>query len=107
MIRPMMDGGWPGGGIRGRKSVDVASVIWRRLDQPGHEAARLSARGSGWHLAGTAVFASEGRPCLLDYSVICGPDWRTLSGRATGWLGAARVEVEVAVDGGRWRLNGA
>jgi hypothetical protein len=82
------------------------SVIWRRVDQPGHEAARLSPHGSGWHLTGTAVFASDGRPCRLDYMVVCDPDWRTLSGRVTGWLGTGLVEVEVTADAGRWRLNG-
>jgi len=86
--------------------VTDVSIIWRRLDQPGHEAARLFSRGRGWHLTGTAVFASDGRPCRLDYLVVCGPDWRTLSGRVTGWFGAASVEVEVAADVGRWRLNG-
>jgi hypothetical protein len=86
--------------------VTDVSVIWRRVDQPGHEAARLSPQGSGWHLTGTAVFASDGHPCRLDYLVVCDPDWKTLSGRVTGWLGTGLVEVEVAADAGRWRLNG-
>jgi hypothetical protein len=83
-----------------------ASVIWRRVDQPGHEAARLFRQGLEWHLTGTAVFASGGLPCRLDYLVVCGPDWRTLFGRVTGWLGTGIVEVEVAADAGRFRLNG-
>ncbi len=82
------------------------SILWRRLDRPGHEAARLFLQGSGWHLTGTAVFASDGRPCRLDYQVVCSADWRTLSGRLSGWLGTSLVEVEVAADAGRWRLNG-
>jgi hypothetical protein len=86
--------------------VTGMSVIWRRVDQPGHEAARLSPQESGWRLTGTAVFASDGRPCRLDYAVVCDPDWRTHSGRVTGWLGKDLVEVEVAADAGRWRLNG-
>jgi hypothetical protein len=52
------------------------------------------------------VFADEGRPCRLNYLVACGPDWRTVAGRVTGWLGATAVEVDVLVDDGRWRLNG-
>jgi uncharacterized protein len=83
-----------------------ASILWRRLDQPGHEAARLSALESGWHLAGTAVFASEGRPCRLDYIVVCDRDWRTVTGRVTGWVGEGLVDVDVTADAGRWRLNG-
>jgi hypothetical protein len=83
-----------------------ASVIWHRVDQPGHEAAWLSRQGPEWHLAGTAVFASGGLPCRLDYLVVCGPDWRTLFGRVTGWLGTGIIEVEVIADAGRFRLNG-
>ena len=86
--------------------ADVA-ILWRRLDLPGHEAARLSPLDSGWRLTGTAGFASEGRPCRLDYLVLCDAGWRTLSARVTGWLGADLVDVEVTAGAGRWRLNGA
>jgi hypothetical protein len=80
--------------------------MWRRLDQPGHEVVRLAARANGWQLTGTAIFASDGRPCRLDYSVACGPCWRTHFGRVTGWLGDASVEVDIAVEAGEWQLNG-
>jgi uncharacterized protein len=86
--------------------VAEASVIWRRLDQPGHEAARLSFQGSEWRMTGTAVFVSEGRPCRLDYLVVCDADWRTRSGQVNGWLGTDLVAVKVAAEVGRWRLNG-
>ena len=69
------------------------SVIWRRIDKPGHESARLSLEGSRWHLTGTAVFASDGQSCRLDYLVVCGSDWRTLSGRVTGWIGSRLIEA--------------
>lgn len=83
------------------------SVLWRRLDRPGHEAARLSFEDSCWHLRGTAVFAHEGQPCRLDYLVVCDEEWRTLSGRVAGWVGGEAVEVEVSVDAGRrWWRNG-
>jgi uncharacterized protein len=82
------------------------SVIWRRVDQPGHEVARLFPQGCGWRLTGSAVFASDGRPCQLDYLVVCDADWKTLSGRVTGWIGTDLVEVEVTTEAGRWRLNG-
>jgi hypothetical protein len=86
--------------------VAEESVTWRRLDQPGHEDARLSFQGSEWRLIGTAMFAGEGRPCRLDYLVVCDPDWRTRSARITGWLGTDLIEVEAVADAGRWRLNG-
>jgi hypothetical protein len=77
-------------------------VIWRRLDVPGHESARLVDR----HLSGTAVFLQEGRPCRLDYRVVCDAEWRTVSGRVSGWVGEREIEVECSVESGRWRLNG-
>lgn len=85
-----------------------ASILWRRLDRPGHESARLVRQESRWHLAGTAVFAHEKQPCRLDYLVVCAADWRTVSGRVAGWVGDRPVEIELSVKrGGRWRLNGA
>lgn len=44
---------------------------------------------------------------LPPHLVVCGPDWQTRSGRVTGWIGDAVVEVEVTADAGRWRVNGA
>jgi hypothetical protein len=83
------------------------TAIWRRLDLPGHEAARLSQDGSSWHLTGAAIFASDGRACCLNYSVTADARWRTLAGRVTGWVGAERIAVEVTAGAGRWRLNGS
>ena len=83
-------------------------VLWRRLDVPGHDSARLFAEGAQWHLHGTAVFAHEGQPCRLDYRVTCDAAWRTRSARVAGWAGARRVGVDLAVDHEqRWRMNGA
>lgn len=78
-------------------------VIWRRLDRPGHESARLVDR----NLSGTAVFLYESQPCRLDYLVVCAADWRTVSGKVSGWVGERTIEVECSVESGVWRLNGA
>jgi hypothetical protein len=84
-----------------------ATILWRRLNAEGHEAAALFRQDSHHHVAGTAVFAHEGQACRLDYLVICDERWNTLSGRVMGWLGPDLVEVEVTVDtAGRWRLDG-
>lgn len=86
----------------------VDSLLWRRLDAPGHEWARLSFAGSRWHLSGTAVFAHDRQPCRLDYRVVCDADWQTQSARVVGWVGPVRVRVELSVGPGHtWRLNGA
>jgi uncharacterized protein len=84
------------------------SILWRRLDQPGHESARLDFQRSAWHLSGAAVFAHGRQPCRLDYRVVCDAGWQTVSARVTGWVGRETVDIEAAVDSAhRWRLNGA
>jgi len=88
-------------------TVTDPTILWRRLDLPGHEAARLSREGSQWRLAGTAVLAHEQRPCRLDYVILCDAGWRSVSGTVTGWIGPEPVAIELSVDAaGRWRLNG-
>lgn len=83
------------------------TVLWRRLDRPGHEAARLIFRDSLWNLAGTAVFAHDRQPCRLDYLAVCDAEWQTISVRVTGWVGNETVEIEGSVDADRrWRLDG-
>jgi len=92
----------------GSAGVGDTSILWRRLDQPGHESARLSLHGARWHLAGTAVFAHAHQPCRLDYLVVCDAAWRTLSGKVAGWVGDETVTLELSVDPAHdWRLNGA
>jgi len=89
------------------EAVADRAILWRRLDTPGHESGRLFSKDSAWHLVGTAVFAHEGQPCRLDYMVVCDSGWRTVSGRVTGWVGDATVEVDLSIDSARrWRLNG-
>jgi hypothetical protein len=85
----------------------VHVVLWRRLDQAGHESARLSYRDFSWHLNGTAVFAHQQQPCRLDYLVICNRKWQTVSGRITGWVGNRPIKIEISADASqRWQLNG-
>ena len=82
-------------------------ILWRRLDQPGHESARLSLQHSHWHLVGTAVFAHHQQPCRLDYLVVCDGGWHTVSGKVAGWVGDQSVDIELSADAARhWQLNG-
>jgi hypothetical protein len=85
----------------------AASILWRRLDRPGHESARIARAGAGWSLSGSAVFLQEGAPCSLDYDIRCNDRWETTSGKVTGWVGRDEVSIDVAVGpGGSWRSNG-
>ena len=83
------------------------TILWRRIDTPGHEICRCERRDTGWHLAGAAVFVYEGQPCRLDYNVTCNAAWHTVAGAVAGWIGSRRIKVEVDLDAfHRWRLNG-
>lgn len=84
----------------------AATILWRRLDEPGHESARLVPDGDGWVLAGSSVFANEGEPCRLDYRITCDAGFRTRSATVHGWVGARDIDVTIEADAGRWRLNG-
>jgi hypothetical protein len=62
---------------------------------------------SSWHLVGTAVFAYNGQPCRLDYTVVCNVAWQTISGTVQGWVGDQTIAIEITADvTRRWWLNG-
>jgi hypothetical protein len=86
----------------------VASILWRRLDTPGHDACRLEQDGSGWQLDGAAVFRHEdGRLARLNYRVQSDGRWHSRSGTVRGWLGDAAVDLAITRDTrGAWILNG-
>ena len=87
---------------------ETHAAIWRRLDSPGHDAARLSPDSDGWLLDGAAAFLHEGRPCCLRYSVVTDGRWHTRRARVAGWVGTEAVEARIEVSaGGRWSLDGA
>ena len=88
--------------------MTVASILWRRLDSPGHDACRLEEKRPGWHLGGTAVFGQEGLPALLDYSLTCDHSWRTQHGHVRGWIGLQPVEFRISRTAeGAWTVNDA
>jgi hypothetical protein len=84
-----------------------SSILWRRLDRPGHEACRVARSESGWRVSGSAVFADTAGPCRLDYAIVTDVEWRTISARVEGWAGEKAIAVEIAVDAQqRWTMNG-
>lgn len=87
--------------------MDSTIILWRRLDCPGHDCARLSRTDTGWRLAGTAVFADEHGPSRLNYEVLCTEQWHTISGTVEGWINHQDVAIRIIADpSGRWLLNG-
>lgn len=87
--------------------MEAQTILWRRLDKPGHESARVFLRADRWHLSGAAVFRHEANACKLNYALVCDAEWRTLSGTVTGWIGDEAVTADVLVTPERrWQLNG-
>ncbi len=84
------------------------TIVWRRLDHPGHEFARLFREAGGWRLSGAAVLVMEGVSCSLDYAIEIDEAWRTRQASVRGWVGSARIDREISAGlDGRWTLDGA
>jgi len=82
------------------------SILWRRIDRPGHEYARLSRLDTGWRLEGVALFEHDGLPCNLSYGVTCDAEWITKRAQVVGWVGSSAVNVTIIADTAHvWRLN--
>jgi hypothetical protein len=87
--------------------MNATTVLWRRLDEPGHDSARLAFESPHWRITGAAIFIRDRRPCRLDYAVVCDSDWRTESATVAGWIGDDVVDIELIVGPtGTWRMNG-
>ncbi|MFQ6756511.1 putative glycolipid-binding domain-containing protein [Cereibacter sphaeroides] len=83
------------------------TILWRRLDGPGHDACRWQREGGGWSLEGMAVFEAEGVAAALSYRLDCGPEWASRSARVAGWIGARRFDLRLDRQAdGRWRIDG-
>lgn len=85
----------------------IHTILWRRLDTPGHDACCLCRQAGGWRLTGAAVFVHEAQPCHLAYDVACDSAWRTQAAGVTGWIGRQPLSIEIeAQPDGDWFLNG-
>src|SRR3954470_17382389 len=88
-------------------SMTMASVLWRRIDSPGHDACRLARDDAGWKLDGAAVFSLDGLPACLRYTAVCDGSWRTQRGHVSGWIGERSVAFVIErAPGGSWTLDG-
>ena len=90
--------------IRGMQTV--ATLLWRRLDAPGHDACRLDRNDTSWQLDGAAVFKhGDGRIAQLHYRVRCDKHWHTQWGTVRGWLGGTPIDLSVTHGPRGWTLN--
>ncbi|HUR98797.1 MAG TPA: putative glycolipid-binding domain-containing protein [Pyrinomonadaceae bacterium] len=82
------------------------SILWRRIDTVGHEAARVYGDDDGWYLDGSAIFLHESSPCRLEYLIECDTEWRTTAATIDGWVGDEVIAREILVsEDGTWFLD--
>ncbi|WP_295532451.1 putative glycolipid-binding domain-containing protein [uncultured Pseudacidovorax sp.] len=85
-----------------------ATLIWRRLDRPGHDAFRVRHDGERGRLEGCAIFRDEsGLTSRLSYEVVCDARWHTRSAHIEGWVGDEDVCWSILHDTQQgWQFNG-
>lgn len=82
-------------------------VLWKRHDQPGHEACRFARSDDSWQIVGTAVFVDPHGPAQLSYRVVCEENWTTRSAEVEGWIGSNDFVLSIVHDRqGHWTVNG-
>ena len=81
------------------------TMLWRRLDAPGHDVGALLAAPGGPALCGMATFRDQGVPCAIRYQVTCDARWHTISARVDGWRDGRLVELRIRASDGSWFLN--
>lgn len=87
---------------------DRTTIVWRRLDLPGHDTAALLRDPDGWRLSGVAVLVESNQPCRLDYEITCNPNWLTRQCSVRGYIGATTVALDVSRNSaGEWTVGGA
>ncbi len=87
--------------------METETILWRRLDAPGHDACRLVRQESGWCLEGTAAFRHEsGTAACVSYVVECDEEWQALRGEVRGWAGISGLDLQLCRGAnGQWMLN--
>lgn len=85
-----------------------STVLWRRIDMPGHEVSALTELPNGWRLSGVAVLAHEKRPCRMEYDIECDAAWRTRRVRIRGHVASTPVALDLTRDdASAWSADGA
>lgn len=85
----------------------TGTILWRRLEAPGHDACRLLQGDGSWRLEGMAAFQHEGVPACVAYELECDGEWRTRKGAVQGWVGALPLDFRITRTlEGIWSLNG-
>ena len=84
---------------------DDVHAFWRRIDQPGHDVARLHRQASGWLLEGYAAFRENGATGLR-YRVELADDYATIRATIDGHRSGEAVRHQIERAGSGWTLDG-
>ncbi|HEV7768667.1 MAG TPA: putative glycolipid-binding domain-containing protein [Thermoanaerobaculia bacterium] len=84
----------------------IETILWKSLEWPGHESARLLSIEDEHRLEGGAAFLEESDPCRLDYAITCNADWTTRSTTVRGWMGSREIDIVIEAANGVWTMNG-
>jgi uncharacterized protein len=86
--------------------MNGASLLWRRLDTPGHDACVVQRVSDGWLLEGKAVFLHSGEAAQLAYHVRSDAQFHARGGRVSGFLGERPIDLVAERTGSGWLLDG-
>ena len=82
------------------------TILWRRLDCPGHDSCCLHKSSDSWQLSGTAIFLFEQKPCLLSYEVNTDSNWKTCAASISGYVGKSIIALTIARTANQyWSIN--
>jgi hypothetical protein len=81
------------------------TIIWRKIDTPGHDACSLYQNAFGWAICGTAVYLFNNTPALANYLVTCDTSWQFLHGKINGFVESKAFEFTISRKNGLWTLN--
>lgn len=84
---------------------DSIHAFWRRIDRPGHDAARFARTDDGWTLEGYAAFRESG-PTGLRYTVDLTADFVTIGATVAGHRSGRLFRHEFRRADGAWWLDG-
>lgn len=88
--------------------MPTISILWKRLDAPGHDAASMLEDVGESRIHGASVFSGGGQATWLSYSLILDSHWRAMRGAISGGSGPDLVDVHIERSSeGVWSFNGS
>ena len=84
----------------------IHTVIWRRIDKPGHEYCRLVESPTGARMSGIALLSHEKVPTYIGYDVECDVMWHAMRCKIKASIGEHRMDLDIRRQGKRWTTNG-